>query len=64
MLNTAITFEYDVPSVGEFASRITNTLEKYPYIKAVLPLAPHLTVQEHSLSHRQKTYGKAAVKVL
>lgn len=35
VLNTAITFEYDVPSVGEFASRITNTLEKYPYIKAV-----------------------------
>ena len=30
--NTAITFEYDVPSKGEFCSRIRNTLEKYPYL--------------------------------
>ena len=28
---TAITFEYDVPSVEEFESRIRNTLKKYPY---------------------------------
>ena len=28
--HTAITFEYDVPSVEEFASRIKNTLQKYP----------------------------------
>ena len=33
--NTAITFEYDVPSVFEFRKRIENTLEKYPYIVAV-----------------------------
>lgn len=33
--NTAITFEYDVPSVSEFKERIVNTLKKYPYIKAV-----------------------------
>lgn len=32
---TAITFEYDVPSVEEFAERITHTLEKYPYLAAV-----------------------------
>lgn len=32
--HTAITFEYDVPSVEEFASRITNTLQKYPYLVA------------------------------
>lgn len=32
--DTAITFEYDVPSVDEFAKRITNTLNKYPYIVA------------------------------
>jgi phosphinothricin acetyltransferase len=31
---TAITFEYDVPSVEEFRSRIENTLKKYPYIVA------------------------------
>ena len=31
---TAITFEYEVPSVQEFRSRIRHTLEKYPYIVA------------------------------
>ena len=31
---TAITFEYDVPSVEEFAARITHTLRTYPYIVA------------------------------
>lgn len=34
VINTAITFEYDVPSVEEFASRIAHTLEKYPYLVA------------------------------
>lgn len=34
VINTAITFEYDVPSVEEFASRIAHTLEKYPYFIA------------------------------
>lgn len=32
--NTAITFEYDVPSIEEFTSRIHHTLEKYPYLVA------------------------------
>ena len=32
--NTAITFEYDVPSTEEFASRIEHTLRKYPYLVA------------------------------
>lgn len=31
---TAITFEYDVPSLNEFQGRITETLRKYPYIIA------------------------------
>lgn len=31
---TAISFEYDVPSVEEFAARIRTTLEKYPYLAA------------------------------
>ena len=31
---TAISFEYDVPSVEEFADRIRTTLEKYPYLAA------------------------------
>lgn len=32
--HTAITFEYEVPSVEEFRSRIRHTLEKYPYLVA------------------------------
>lgn len=31
---TAITFEYDVPSVAEFAARIAHTLESFPYLVA------------------------------
>lgn len=33
--HTAITFEYDVPSLSEFQGRIRHTLEKFPYLKAV-----------------------------
>lgn len=32
---TAITFEYEVPSLEEFALRIENTLKKYPYLVAL-----------------------------
>lgn len=32
--DTAITFEYSVPSVDEFRERIRCTLEKYPYLAA------------------------------
>lgn len=32
--NTAITFEYEVPTVEEFQSRIENTLSRYPYLVA------------------------------
>jgi len=32
--NTAITFEYEVPTVDEFTARIEDTLKKYPYIIA------------------------------
>ena len=30
--NTAITFEYDVPSLSEFQRRIRNTKRRYPYL--------------------------------
>lgn len=30
--NTAISFEYDVPSLKEFQNRIQKTLKKYPYL--------------------------------
>ena len=29
---TAITFEYDVPSLAEFRQRMINTMKKYPYL--------------------------------
>ena len=32
---TAISFEYDVPTVEEFQKRIEKTLTKYPYLVAV-----------------------------
>ena len=32
--NTAITFEYTVPTVREFEARIEKTLQKYPYLAA------------------------------
>ena len=32
--HTAITFEYDTPSLTEFRGRIAHTLEKYPYLVA------------------------------
>lgn len=34
--NTAITFEYEVPSIEEFRERIHRTLKKYPYLIAGL----------------------------
>ena len=33
--DTAISFEYEVPSAEEFAQRIKSTLTKYPYIVAL-----------------------------
>ncbi|HEM5984310.1 TPA: N-acetyltransferase [Streptococcus suis] len=33
--NTAITFETEIPTVADFASRIEKTLEKFPYLVAV-----------------------------
>jgi len=34
ILNTAVTYEYEVPSVEDFAARISRVLEKYPYLIA------------------------------
>lgn len=33
--NTAISFEYDVPSLDEFRDRIKRISSRYPYIKAI-----------------------------
>ena len=35
VLDTAISFEYELPTVKEFETRINNTLRKYPYLVAV-----------------------------
>lgn len=35
VLNTAISFEYSVPSIDEFKERIEKTLKKYPYYVAI-----------------------------
>ena len=32
--DTAITFEYDVPTLEEFRNRIIKTLSRYPYLVA------------------------------
>ena len=32
VVHTAISFEYEVPSEEEFQKRVTNTLQKYPYL--------------------------------
>lgn len=34
--NTAISFEYEVPSIEEFRERIVNITKKYPYICAIV----------------------------
>lgn len=34
--DTAISFEYEVPTVEEFRRRISHTLERYPYLVAIL----------------------------
>lgn len=34
--NTAISFEYDVPSTEEFSSRIQNISKKFPYLVAII----------------------------
>jgi len=35
VMNTAVSFEYNVPDVNEFEKRISNTLAEYPYLVAV-----------------------------
>ena len=36
VISGAISFEYDVPTVENFRSRIENTLSTYPYLVAVV----------------------------
>ena len=41
--DTAISFEYDVPTLDEMKARITKTLQKYPYFVA----------EHHQKNHRK-----------
>ncbi len=34
IMNTAISFEYEIPDIEEFQTRISNTLKEYPYLVA------------------------------
>lgn len=34
VIHTAITYEYDVPSIEEFQARMEHTMKKYPYLVA------------------------------
>ena len=34
VLNTAVSFEYEVPTVSEFRERMRNVMKKYPYLVA------------------------------
>ena len=36
VLNTTITFEYEVPTIEEMENRIKKTIEHYPYLVAVI----------------------------
>ena len=36
VLNTAVSFEYTVPSISEFENRIKTTEEKYPYLVYII----------------------------
>lgn len=36
VLNSSLTFEYEVPTLEEFQNRIANTLKTYPYLVAEL----------------------------
>ena len=61
--NTAVSFEYTVPSPDEFASRIENTLKKYPYLVAEDPHAstlsgPHILGYAYvSIFHGRAAYN-------
>ena len=39
--NTAVSFEYEIPSVEEFRSRIASVTASYPYLKAIDEKAPN-----------------------
>ena len=57
--DTAITFEYDVPTLEDFEGRIAHTLEKYPYFVAELN-GEIVGYAYASAFHPRAAYGWAA----
>ena len=53
---TAISFEYEVPSLDEFKERIENISAKFPYIKAVSDNGEILGYAYASSFHQRKAY--------
>ena len=45
--NTAITFEYETPSLEEFTARIEHTMKRYPY----LVVEVDGRIKQRSISH-------------
>ena len=78
VLETAVTYEYEVPSVEEFRRRIENTIEKYPYLAAVEdgiilgyayasafhPRAAFRWSAEASVYLKQETHGRGIGRML
>lgn len=54
--DTAITFEYDVPTVAEFKRRINATLKKYPYI-AIIKNDEIVGYAYASIFHEREAYN-------
>jgi len=57
--NTAISFEYEVPSVEEFKGRIENTIKKYPYIAACDEGGRILGYAYAGVFHARKAYDRS-----
>ena len=75
---TAVTYEYEVPSVEEFQGRIANTTKNYPYLAAVEdgmilgyayasafhPRAAFLWSAEVTVYVRKETHGRGIGRML
>lgn len=58
--NTAVTFEYDIPSIEEFRNRIGSTLLKFPYIAAFTESGEIAGYAYASAFHPRKAYEHCA----
>ena len=56
---TAVTFEYDVPSIEDFQQRIINTLKEYPYLVA-MEQEQMIGYAYASLFHAREAYRHSA----